>query len=94
MPSASKTGPTEAIDDLSNYDRGHKLYGILHWRDMFSRRQLLCNGTGAEVFSEILNSDKGRKGGVRTVEDFGDRRETPPSILEGPVITRSPCWIP
>jgi adenine-specific DNA methylase len=50
--------PTEPIDDLSNYDRGHKLYGIVHWRDMFSQRQLLCNGTGAEVFLEILNEER------------------------------------
>jgi putative DNA methylase len=50
--------PNEPIDDLSNYDRGHKLYGIFHWRDMFSARQLLCNGTGAEVFSEILNAER------------------------------------
>lgn len=50
--------PTEAIDDLSNYDRGHKLYGIYKWRDMFSPRQLLCAATSAEVFSIILKEEQ------------------------------------
>jgi len=31
--------PTEAIGDLSNYDRGHRMYGMNNWRDLFSARQ-------------------------------------------------------
>jgi len=47
--------PSELIGDLSNYDRGHRMYGVLKWRDMFSPRQLLCHGTGVEVFRELLD---------------------------------------
>ena len=36
--------PSESIGELSNYDRGHKLYGMLRWTDLFSPRQLLCHG--------------------------------------------------
>ena len=37
--------PSESIGDLSNYDRGHRLYGMYRWiRIMFSPRQLLCHG--------------------------------------------------
>ena len=50
--------PTESIGLLSNYDRGHKLYGVYRWVDMFSPRQLLCHGTGVEVFQEMLEADR------------------------------------
>ncbi len=46
--------PSEGIGELSNYDRGHKMYGMYRWRDLFSPRQILCHGTGVEVFRELL----------------------------------------
>lgn len=46
--------PNEAIGDLSNYDRGHRMYGMLRWADMFSPRQLLCHGTGVSSYRELL----------------------------------------
>jgi len=46
--------PSEAIGEVSNYDRGHKLYGMRHWRDLFSPRQLLGHATACEVFAELL----------------------------------------
>ena len=49
--------PSETIGDVSNYDRGHRLYGMCRWVDMFSPRQLLCHGVGAEVFREMLDAD-------------------------------------
>src|SRR5690606_22220744 len=49
--------PTEAIGDLSNYDRGHRMYGMNRWQDLFSPRQLLCHGTAVEVFREMLDED-------------------------------------
>lgn len=52
--------PNEKIDEISNYDRGHKLYGIDRWRDMFSSRQLLCHGTSVEVFREMLKAESAR----------------------------------
>lgn len=46
--------PSEAIGDPSNYDRGHRMYGMTHWRDLFSPRQLLGHVTAVEVFREML----------------------------------------
>lgn len=54
--------PSEPIPELSNYERGHKLYGICHWRDMFSPRQLLGHGTAVEVFREMYEEES--KGGI------------------------------
>ena len=58
--------PNEAIPD------GHKTgeprrYGMKVWRDLFSPRQLLCHGTSAEIFREMLESDEaaGKLDGVR-----------------------------
>ncbi len=36
--------PTEDLSEISNYDRGHRLYGMYRWADMFSPRQLLSLG--------------------------------------------------
>ena len=47
--------PGEEIGDLSNYDRGHRLYGIRRWSEMFSPRQLLAHGSSVEVFRELLS---------------------------------------
>ena len=43
--------PTESIPEQSNYNRGHRLYGITRWCDMFTPRQLL----GHLVLAEELN---------------------------------------
>jgi adenine-specific DNA methylase len=48
--------PTEQIDELSNYDRGHRMYGMYRWIDMFSPRQLFAHCTSVAVFSELLES--------------------------------------
>ena len=45
--------PTEAVGDPSNYDRGHRMYGMTRWLDLFSPRQLLGHGTAVEVFHEL-----------------------------------------
>ena len=47
--------PTDSIDDPTNYDRGHRMYGMLLWRNLFSARQLLTHGTGVEIFRELLD---------------------------------------
>jgi putative DNA methylase len=46
--------PSEHIGDLSNYDRGHRMYGLNKWSDLFNPRQLLGHTTGVEVFRELL----------------------------------------
>ena len=48
--------PSEAYDDMF-CDRS-KNYGVRHWRDLFSPRQLLCHGTSVEVFRELLEADR------------------------------------
>lgn len=46
--------PSENIGELSNYDRGHRMYGIIRWLDFFSPRQLLVHGTSVEVYNELV----------------------------------------
>jgi adenine-specific DNA methylase len=46
--------PTEEIGPASNYDRGHRMYGIQTWASMFSDRQLLVHGTFVEEFCKML----------------------------------------
>jgi putative DNA methylase len=50
--------PSEAIGDLSNYDRGHRLYGMHRWLDLFAPRQVLTHGTSVEIFQEMFLGDK------------------------------------
>jgi putative DNA methylase len=47
--------PTEAIGDVSNYDRGHRMYGMYKWVDMYSPRQLLGHAISVEVYRELLS---------------------------------------
>ena len=49
--------PTEAITDPTNYERGHRMYGMTHWRDVYSPRQLICHGTTAELIADLTLSD-------------------------------------
>ncbi|WP_096907635.1 DUF1156 domain-containing protein [Dietzia sp. WMMA184] len=46
--------PSEDIPDVSNYNRGHRLYGINNWRSMFTDRQLLTHVTFVELYLEII----------------------------------------
>lgn len=46
--------PTEEIDSISNYDRGHRLYGIETWAEMFTPRQLLAHGTFSAEFCNLI----------------------------------------
>jgi putative DNA methylase len=46
--------PTESIGDVSNYDRGHRMYGMNSWVEMFSPRQLVGHCTAVEVFKELV----------------------------------------
>ena len=49
--------PSERFPEVSNDDRPIQ-YGMPTWRDLFSPRQLLCHGTGVEVFREMLEADR------------------------------------
>jgi putative DNA methylase len=52
--------PTEAIGDISNYDRGHRMYGMNRWVDLFAPRQLLAHGTGVEVYRSLLEAERAK----------------------------------
>ena len=49
--------PSETIPDGNKTTEPHR-YGMSLWRDLFSPRQLLCHGTGVEVFREMLDADQ------------------------------------
>jgi hypothetical protein len=46
--------PTEPIDVVSNYDRGHRMYGICRWSDFFTDRQLLSLVTALEELDRTV----------------------------------------
>ena len=50
--------PTEPIDDISNYDRGHRMYGMKLWTDFFNPRQLLGHGISSKIFVDMFEVDK------------------------------------
>jgi adenine-specific DNA methylase len=47
--------PDEEIDALSNYDRGHRMYGIHRWREFFSPRQLYSHCVNVEIFQGLVH---------------------------------------
>jgi adenine-specific DNA methylase len=47
--------PVESIDAVSNYDRGHRMYGINRWEQFFTDRQLLSTVTALELLHEICH---------------------------------------
>ena len=49
--------PSERIPDGIKTSEPQR-YGMRHWRDLFSPRQLLCHGTSVEVFREMLEADR------------------------------------
>ena len=49
--------PSERFPPETNDSRPIQ-YGMPLWRDLFSPRQLLCHGTGVEVFREMLDADR------------------------------------
>lgn len=49
--------PSEAIDPISNYDRGHRMYGMGKWTDLFSMRQLLVHGYCSEIYRDLVEEN-------------------------------------
>ena len=49
--------PSERIPE-GNKTMEPRRYGMSAWRDLFAPRQLLCHGTGVEVFREMLEADR------------------------------------
>jgi putative DNA methylase len=50
--------PGEPIGELSNYDRGHRMYGMSRWLDLFSPRQLCVHGVAVEEFRSLMNAER------------------------------------
>lgn len=50
--------PTEEIDSVSNYDRGHRMYGIQRWTQFFTPRQLLAHATAVEELRTLVGEAK------------------------------------
>ncbi len=45
--------PSEEIPENSNYNRGHRLYGMTRWIDMFTPRQLLGHCTMMQALNDL-----------------------------------------
>lgn len=56
--------PNEAIGEISNYERGHIMYGMNLWKDLFSSRQLLCHVGSIEVFRELVEEESSSPSGL------------------------------
>ena len=59
MWSAMDIIPHEEIDQISNYERGHRMYGINKWSDFYSPRQLASLGLMVETFHELVEERGG-----------------------------------
>jgi adenine-specific DNA methylase len=59
--------PNEDFANLSNYDRGHRMYGMRGWRDMFSPRQLLGHASAVEVMRGLV-ADAENAGGISDID--------------------------
>jgi adenine-specific DNA methylase len=46
--------PTDEIPEVSNYDRGHRMYGIYKWAGMFTSRQLVTHAVIAEEIQRLI----------------------------------------
>ena len=56
--------PTEGIGEISNYERGHIMYGMTFWKDLFSKRQLLCHGFSVEALRGLIQEETAKQGGI------------------------------
>jgi adenine-specific DNA methylase len=76
--------PDESIDSVSNYNRGHRLYGINTWREMFSPRQLLVHGTFVEEFRRLMPTVK-----AELEEERADAVLTLLALMQGKAVNAS-----
>jgi adenine-specific DNA methylase len=49
--------PHERIDEISNYDRGHRMYGMNFWSDFFNVRQLYVHCASVKIFRQMVESE-------------------------------------
>jgi len=58
--------PNEPLSEISNYDRGHRMYGINRWSEFFMARQLLAMGTLVETLRDLTPEIEVREGPERS----------------------------
>src|SRR5262249_28374271 len=75
---ASGCLPTVEISEISNYDRGHRMYGIDKWEDMFTSRQLVTHEVIDEEFNRQIGEVRGYLG-----PDLGDAVLTILAFMQG-----------
>ena len=82
--------PSERIPD-GNKTSEPRRYGMRHWCDLFSPRQLFCHGTSVEVFREMLEADRasGQLSEVRKAA-YGYLAIALDTVLD--YNTRAGCW--
>lgn len=51
---AMGVAPVESISEISNYDRGHRMYGMNRWCDVFAPRQLIGHIVGVALLRELV----------------------------------------
>lgn len=56
--------PTEEIPDESNYERGHRMYGIRTWVEMFTPRQALVHATFSAEFMKLIPEVRAARPGL------------------------------
>jgi adenine-specific DNA methylase len=54
--------PAAEITAVSNYDRGHRMYGVNTWAQMFTERQLVVHAVIAEEFQCLSDEVRARLG--------------------------------
>ena len=86
--------PSESIGELSNDDRGHRLYGMYKWVDLFSPRQLLCHGTAVSVYREMLEEERASWQSFRVAESRVHLSRTVLGQNETDYNSRMTRWIP
>lgn len=82
--------PTQEIPDVSNYDRGHRMYGMQNWADMFTSRQLVVHAVFAEELQNIAEKIKNDHG-----DDFANPIITVLSMVQAKALNynaRSTSW--
>ncbi|HEY3903058.1 MAG TPA: DUF1156 domain-containing protein [Streptosporangiaceae bacterium] len=70
--------PTEEISEISNYDRGHRMYGIYKWTDMFTSRQLITHAVIAEEFQRLIGEVR-----KELAQDVADGTLTVLALMQG-----------
>lgn len=92
LPIWEATGivPSAAIPEVSNYDRGHRMYGINRWLDFFSPRQLLTHAAFVQAFRTVAKDARAELG-----DDLADDVLSELALMQGKALNynaRQATW--